>query len=124
MSSEEHRQEKRFPFHWPVAIVFDATETQETYHGVTHDASLHGCAILTEHNVFSTHNVSILISLPPLHPGGSRRVVEVTARMAYTVLASGYQKFRCGVEFLNFKGKGRAVLKREIEKSGSINAIS
>jgi len=116
MSSKDNRQEKRYPFHWPVAIVFDSTESQDTYHGITHDMSLHGCSILTEHNVFSAHAVSILLSLPSEHPGASRRVVEVKARMAYTVLSSGHRKFRCGIQFLNFKGTGRAVLKREIEK--------
>lgn len=116
MTSAEHRQEKRYPFHWPVAIVFDATEDQQTYHGVTHDLSLHGCSILTDHNVFSEHTVSILLSVPAENPIGRRRVVEVRARMVYTVLSSGHQQFRCGIQFLNFKGGGRATLKRNIDR--------
>jgi c-di-GMP-binding flagellar brake protein YcgR len=115
MKTAEHRQETRHPFHWPVAIVFDSTEDQETYHGVTKDLSLIGCSILTEHNVFSEHPVSILLSLPTEHPGGRRRIVEAKAQMVYTVLSAGHRKFRCGIHFLNFKGKGRATLKRAIE---------
>ena len=115
MTSAEYRQAKRYYFHWPVAIVFDSTEDQDTYHGVTHDLSLHGCSILTEHNVFSDHPVSILLAIPLEHPGGRRRVVEVKARMVYTVLSSGHQQFRCGIQFLSFKGKSRATLRNAIE---------
>lgn len=116
MTSKEHRKAKRHPFHWQVAIVFDATEGKDTYHGITHDLSLLGCAILTEHNVFSEHPVSVLLQLPVESPGGRRRVVEVKARMIYTVLSSGHQRFRCGMQFIKFKGTGRATLERAIEK--------
>lgn len=108
----EHRLEKRYPFHWPVAIVFDSTDRQQTFHGTTHELSLNGCSILTEHNVFSELPVSILLSAPVAHPGGSRRVIEVRARMVYTVLSSGHQRFRCGIQFLKFKDNGRAMLTR------------
>lgn len=110
----EHRKEKRHPFHWPVAIVFDSTEDQDIYHGVTHDLSLVGCAILTEHNVFSDQPVSILLSPPNEHAGGRRTIIEIKARMVYTVLSSGHRKFRCGIQFLSFKGKGRATLTQKI----------
>jgi c-di-GMP-binding flagellar brake protein YcgR len=116
MTNIEHRQQKRYPFHWRVAIVFDSTENQDTYHGVTNDISMGGCAMLTEHNVYSAHPISILISLPADHPGGRRKVVEAKARMVYTVLSSGHQMFRCGIQFLNFKGQGRAVLSRAFAK--------
>lgn len=112
MTSAEHRRAKRYPFQWKVAIVFDSSENQETYHGVTHDISTIGCAILTEHNVFSEQPISVLISLPAEHPGAARKLVEVKARMVYTVLSAGHQKFRCGIHFLNFKGSGRAALTR------------
>lgn len=115
MTSAEHRQEKRHYFHWPVAIVFDSTENQDTYHGMTHDLSLHGCSILTEHNVFSEHPVSILLAIPLDHPGGRRRVVEAKASMVYTVLSSGHRQFRCGIHFLGYKGNGRTTLRQAIE---------
>ena len=115
MTTVEHRQDKRYPFHWSVAIVFDGTEDRDTYHGVTHDLSSRGCSILMEHNVFSEHPVSVLLAIPIEQPGGRRRIVEVKAHMVYTVLSSGHQKFRCGIHFLNFKGKSKAVLKRALD---------
>ncbi len=116
MTSVEHRKTKRYPFQWKVAIVFDSTEDMETYHGVTNDVSISGCAVLTEHNVFSEQPISILISLPAEHPGGRRKLIEAKARMVYTVLSSGHRKFRCGVQFLSFKGGGRAALTRAFAK--------
>lgn len=111
----EHREEKRHPFRWPVAIVFDSHEDRTTFHGTTHEVSLSGCSLLTEHNIFSEHPVSILLSAPAEHQGARRRVIEIKARMVYTVLSSGHQKFRCGVQFLSFKQDGRAKLSRVIE---------
>lgn len=111
----EHRQDKRYPFRWPVAIVFDSHEERTTFHGTTHEVSLSGCSLLTEHNIFSDRPVSILLSAPAEHPGAARRIIEVKARMVYTVLSSGHRKFRCGVQFLNFKQDGRSKLNRVIE---------
>lgn len=112
----DQRKEKRFPFHWPVAIVFDATEHQQTYHGITHDLSMSGCSILTDHNVFSDVPVTILLSTPTDRPNGRKPLVEVKAQMVYTVLAAGKCQFRCGIHFLNFKGKGRSILQKAIDK--------
>jgi c-di-GMP-binding flagellar brake protein YcgR len=116
MSDAENRREKRFPFKWEVAIVFDATDEQETYHGITKDISLGGCAILTEHNVYSEQPVSILIRLPAENPTGRTKIVEAKGRFVYTVLSAGHQKFRCGIEFTSFKGNGRSVLTKAIAK--------
>ncbi len=116
MSESDHRRDRRYPFHWRVAIVFDATENKETYHGVTKDISLGGCAVLTEHNIFSEHQVSVLISLPAENPTGRRKVVEAKARMVYTVLSAGHQQFRCGIQFTGFKDSGRSILAKAFEK--------
>jgi c-di-GMP-binding flagellar brake protein YcgR len=117
MTSIEHRQAKRYPYQWKVAVVFEATEAKDTYHGVTFDISTGGCAILTESNVYSEHPVSVLISLPAENPNGRPKIVEVRGRMVYTVLsAGGVQKFRLGIQFLNFKGSGRSILSRAFAK--------
>jgi c-di-GMP-binding flagellar brake protein YcgR len=116
MSDSDHRSDKRFPFKWKVAIVFDSTENQDTYHGVTNDISLGGCAILTEHNVYSEQPVSVLLSLPAENPTGSHRIVEAKGRMVYTVLSAGHQKFRLGIQFTSFKQGGRSTLAKAFAK--------
>lgn len=114
MTSRDHRQEIRYPFHWRVAIVFGTTEHQAAYHGVTDDISKGGCAVLTEHNISSAQPVSVFISLPVEKPGTSPTVVEIKARLVYTVLASRQRNFRCGIQFLSFKGDGRADLTKAL----------
>lgn len=116
--ADEHRKDKRHPFKWRVAIVFASVENEQTYHGVTHDISPGGCAILTEHNVYSEETISVLISLPVETPNGRRKVIEAQARMVYTVLSAGHQKFRCGIQFLKFKGQGRKMLMRAFAMRG------
>jgi len=124
MHNEVERREKRYPYRWPVAIVFDASEGQGTYRGTTQDLSLHGCCILTDHNVYSAKTVTVLLSLPSDHPGVRRRVIETKARMAYTVLAAGQHQFRCGIQFVHFKDKGLEILRQAIEKRSITHEIS
>lgn len=116
MTSSEHRNSKRYPFKWRGAIVFPSIDQEETYHGVTHDISAGGCAVLTEHNVYSEETVSVLISLPAENPTGRHKVIEAQARIVYTVLSSGHRKFRCGIQFLQFKGNGRSLLTKAFAK--------
>jgi c-di-GMP-binding flagellar brake protein YcgR len=116
MSDAENRKGKRYPFQWQVAIVFDATENQDTYHGITKDISLGGCAVLTDHNVYSEQTVTVLIQLPPENPAGRAKIVEAKGRFAYTVLSAGHQKFRCGIQFAGFKGNGRKLLTEAIAR--------
>ena len=118
IGSEKDRAVSRYLFHWPVALVFDSSEGEQTYHGRTHDVSVMGCSILTEHNVFSKNPVTVLLSLPADHAGGRRPVIEIKANMVYTVLASGHRKFRCGIQFLSFKGEGQKALNNLIEERG------
>ena len=110
------RQAQRFPFHWAVAIVFDQKEGKRSFHGVTHDISIEGCAILTEHNVFSEYPVSVVLSLPAANPAGHKRVIQAKGRMIYTVLSSGHRKFRSGIHFLEFAGNGQHLLQQALDE--------
>lgn len=112
---EQKRKVPRFPFHWKVTVVFDESEEQPRLHGRTQDISTHGCAILSERNVFSKHPVTILLQLPPEQVGRSKRVVEAKGRMVYTVLSSSHHKFRFGIQFLSFKAGDKAQLKKALE---------
>ncbi|MGB4468539.1 MAG: PilZ domain-containing protein [Azovibrio sp.] len=114
----ENRVHKRFHFHWPVALVFDHFKDKAkntTYHGTTHELSLSGCSLLTDYNVYSNHPLTLLISLPAESPLGKRKVLEIRARMCYTLLACDIDRFRSGIEFMNFKGDARHQLQQAIE---------
>lgn len=116
IKTAEHREDKRYPFRWPVAIVFEHSEGRDTYHGTTHELSLGGCSVLTEHNVYTQKPIALLLSAPGEHPGASRNVLEIKARMVYTVLSSGHQKFRCGIQFVNLKPSDKSKLSRAVER--------
>lgn len=112
----EKRAYNRFPFRWPVALVFDhVKEKHATYHGTTRDLSLNGCSLLTDYNIYTSHPLTLLISLPAESPLGKRQVLEIRARMCYTLLAAELDRFRCGIEFISFKGDARNQLQRAIE---------
>jgi len=118
------RQAQRFPFHWEVAIVFDSKEGKRTFHGTTHDISIRGCAILTEHNVFSEYPISVLVAIPAANPSGGKRIVETKGRMIYTVLSSGHRKFRSGIQFLEFTGNNKQLLQKALDDRSNSVAIS
>jgi hypothetical protein len=109
------RQVQRFPFHWEVAIVFDEREGKKTFHGTTHDISVMGCAILTEHNVFSEYPITVVIALPATNPGGQKTMVQAKGRMIYTVHSSGHRKFRSGIEFSSFANQSLEHLQHALE---------
>ncbi len=108
------RQVQRFPFHWAVAIVFDNKEGKRSFHGTSHDISIQGCSVLTEHNVFSEYPVSVVISLPATNPTGYQHVIQAKGRMIYTVLSSGHRKFRSGIEFLEFAENSKNLLQQAL----------
>lgn len=112
----EQRQHRRYPVRWPVAIIFNHARGDEIFHGHTHDLSLSGASILTEHNVFTTDVFTVLISIPPLHPALKRTVIEVKAKMMYSVLSPKHQCFRIGLHFREFKNNGTYALAQSFEQ--------
>lgn len=111
-TSADNRRDKRYPCHWPIAVVYQTAAGPRTHHGTTHELSLGGCSMLTEDNFHADQPVTVYLSVPVDHPGAPRRVLEIKSRMVYTLLAASKQKFRCGFQFLNFKDNGRATLDR------------
>ena len=109
----EQRQARRFPLHLRVAVVYHQHEdvaTRPRYHGRTSDISMKGLSVLVEHNIFCEGEVTVLLALPPVHPGIPQKIIEATAKMVYTVLSAEYDAFRIGLVFRKFKHNGRQLL--------------
>lgn len=109
----EKRQSTRYPLHLRVAVVYHQHEdlaTRPSYHGRTSDISLDGLSVLVEQNVFHEGEVTVLLALPPVHPGIPQKIIEATAKMVYTVLSSEHDAFRIGLVFRHFKRNGRQLL--------------
>jgi len=120
-SIDDQRQHRRFPMHWQVAIVFDETEERPTYHGVTHEISLAGMSLLTDHNIFTEESVTVLLAVPPLFAGQRKKVVEIRAHMIYTVHSSDHGRFRIGLKFDRFKGDGRELLAHNLRERAIVD---
>lgn len=115
----DKREERRIPMKLNVAIVYHQHEdaaTRPTFHGVSSDISLSGVSVVVRDNIFSEKDIKVLIAIPPEHVGAKKKVIEATAKMVYTVLCSKHDAFRIGMNFKEFKGQGKQVLKGAMER--------
>jgi c-di-GMP-binding flagellar brake protein YcgR len=113
--AQDKRGEQRHPFHWKAVIVLGEPPAHTAYQGETLEVSLSGCSVLIEHNLPVGLPATIVVSVPAEKAGGSMRIVEATCRMVYTVLSSSHHKFRCGIQFVDFKDEGRTVWRSAVE---------
>lgn len=108
------RREARLPFHWKVAIVLQEA-SKKTYRGHTANVSPSGCMVILPCNISSDRPISLRIEIPPLTHDVGHAVVEVTGRMAYTLLSNEHHEFVAGIEFGQFKGNGQTVLQAALQ---------
>lgn len=112
---EEHRLHPRIPVRWRVALVKDH-KAGEIYHGFSNEVSLEGMSIICDHNIYTEDQITVLLAVPPLHPGKKEKILEVHGAMAYTVLCSSGKGFRIGITFEHFKRNGAKYLREYLEK--------
>ena len=121
--SIENRESPRYYARWRIAIVFDETENRPTIHGYTHDVSLRGASIHTDHNVVSTTSVTVLLSPPLAYEGEQQKIIEIRAQMAYSVYSGSNFCFRIGLNFIKFKNEGLQVLKGILDNQFPLSSI-
>lgn len=109
------RKHLRIPARWKVALVKDH-QSGEIYHGLTNEVSPEGMSIISDHNIYTDDDITLLLALPPLHPGKKEKIIEVQGRMVYTVHCSSGKGFRIGVRFGHFKRDGAKFLRQYLEK--------
>ena len=115
-SNSNSRRFHRYPVRWRVAIINKHRNKNDTYHGRTQNVSLSGVSILTDHNVFFTTEVVILLAIPPTYQGQKESIVEIQCSGVYTVLDSVSGQFRIGMRFDQFKGDGKRILSDVLSK--------
>jgi c-di-GMP-binding flagellar brake protein YcgR len=106
----ELRKFPRYRLHLHVAIVYENKGQSEIFHGRTHDVSLSGASVYSDHNIFVTEPIKVLLAIPSPSSNQSTRLVEIHTKMAYTVMPANHNKFRIGLNFLRFKADGRSIL--------------
>ena len=116
----ENREPRRCIAHWRIAIVFDEAEKRPAIHGHTHDLSLSGASVHTDHNVASNTLVTVLLSPPLAYEGERQKVIEIRAKLVYSVYSGSNFCFRIGLNFIKFKNDGLQILKGMLDnQSGS-----
>ena len=121
-NGSEHRKYPRYRVHWQVAIVHEKDGRSEIFHGRTHDLSMNGASIYSDHNIFSEEPVTVLLAIPPLSTDQREKIIEIHSRMVYTVLAANHHQFRIGLHFLRFKANGRNLLKANLSNRSRLMA--
>lgn len=112
---KEHRQYTRYHMRWGIALILDDAGAGAPFEGRTHDLSMGGAAMHTEHNLFSAHPVTALLAPPPLYRGEKQTIIEIRCRPVYCVFSSVGQCFRIGLQFIKFAGNGRHVLEERLQ---------
>lgn len=107
----ENREPRRLVVHWRIAIVFDEAEKRPSIHAHTHDLSLSGASVHTDHNVATNTLVTVLLSPPIAYEGERQKVIEIRAKLVYSVYSGSNFCFRIGLNFIKFKNDGLQILK-------------
>jgi c-di-GMP-binding flagellar brake protein YcgR len=116
----EHRKYPRYRVHWKVLIVHEQSGTRQIFKGRTHDLSIKGASIYSDHNIFVEGKVTVYLVMPTLDGDLGEKVIEIESRMVYTVLASNQHQFRIGLHFLKFKGNGHRLLSENLARRSTV----
>lgn len=117
--AREYRREDRYMVAWRVAIAVNG----RMYNGRMKDISLHGAAILSEHNLKPETCVTLNIHVPLLACVGAPKILTVHGITAYSVHDAAHLCFRIGVNFIEFEQTSdRAHLEERLKNQLSNNS--
>lgn len=94
-----HRREERYMAAWKISV---AAEGQGLHDGKLRDISLHGAAILVEHNLTPHTRVMLHVHVPSLE-GRASKILVVHGVTTYTVHDMRSLRFRTGISFAKFE---------------------
>jgi len=112
---DDKRLQARLRVRWRVAL----RNTQHPLvYGETLDVSLGGAGILSETSLAGGSEIDLFFQIPPKQAGKPQSVVETRARVQYGAFSPKHNLWRLGIQFLQFKGKGKEILERAIRQAG------
>ena len=121
----ERRDSPRVRLHLRLAVVYperDGRPYHPIYHARTHDICMSGLSMVVEDNVFYEGEVTILLTLPPVHAWAAPKIITSTAGMTYAIRSSKLNGYKIGMTFMEFQQDGKellqAALQRELIKIG------
>lgn len=111
---KKQRQHERYHLRWRIALVFDAAGENFAFQGRTRDLSLYGAAMHTEHHMLGGGSAIVLLAPPPLSLADCQKIIEVKARVINSVHSCDSLCFRIGLQFLEFRGDSRDLLRERL----------
>lgn len=122
-SSAEHRKHPRYRVRWKVFIAHQWNGQEQIFSGRTHDLSLKGASVYSDHNIFVEGKVTVYLVMPTLVADLGEHIIEIESRMVYTVLASNQRQFRIGLHFLKFRENGRGLLGENLANRSTVAVV-
>ena len=110
---EEHRKHPRLPLHWKVTIRQNEAGPI-LLSGETHEISLEGASILSEHNLLLKGEVLVELLYPPEMAGKPLKPLKIKSKMVYTIYSSDHYCFRTGVNFRQFLSDAKSILEKRL----------
>lgn len=118
--SPEKRESLRFRLQLRLAVIYpvrDGRPVHPIYHAKTHDIGMSGLSMVVDDNVFHEGEVTLLLTLPPVHPWAAQKIIEATARMNYSIHSSKLNAFKIGMKILGFKADGGMLLQAALQRA-------
>lgn len=97
--AREYRREERYRVTWKAAVAVNG----KIYVERMMDISLHGAAILSEHNLKPETYVTLNIHVPLLASIGASKILTVRGITTYSVHDAAHLCFRVGISFVEFE---------------------
>ena len=112
---QDQRINPRYPLRWRAALRVPAGQM---LYGGTVDVSIGGVSVLLEQNIVYGTMVSLFLQIPPPRVGAPPLVIETRAKVLYTAFSADHDRWRLGVQFLDFDAEHRKRLEKELSRHG------
>ena len=116
-----HRKYPRYAVPWRIVVVYKKMSKHETYRGSICDLSLGGASFFADLNIHSAEPVVATIEIPAYLRNQKNTIVGARCHIIHSILSSNYGKFRIGLKFIDFNGKGKGDLTEALSRMVAIN---
>jgi hypothetical protein len=114
--TQGHRNYPRYAVPWRIVIVYKKMGKHETYRGSVADVSLSGACFFSDLNIYSAEPVVVTIEIPAYMRDQKNTIVGARCLVLHSVLSSNYGKYRVGIKFIDFNGKGMGSLTEALSR--------
>jgi c-di-GMP-binding flagellar brake protein YcgR len=115
------RKYSRYAVPWRIVIVYKKMGKPETYRGSISDLSLGGACLFADLNINSAEPVIVTVEIPPYQHSQKNTIVGVRCVILHSILSSNYGKYRVGIKFIDFNGKGEGYLMEALSRLVAID---